>query len=1240
MRAYGIEFWDNPYDKERGLNIKVDDQRTIEMGTRGTKVFFNTRSPTENELQTCHRIQLTSKQEWNPSRVRMSQTDSVTTNTVPDGIKERLITNIPRISEVQRADGILEDLPTRQTYTSVERHAKISAEVLADRFAIGTERAKRTLDATLQRGVRSAVLPISRRYRADRQFGMKRLRGKYATDTLYPTARSLRSNIAAQIFSHKNGFSKPYFMKKADGNHIGEALKDFVNDFGVPERLTYDGAPVQVGRGTTFQKTIRKYEIKARVSAPRRPNENPAEGMIREIKKQWYRMKSKKNIPDRLWDFGIEYVCETRNLTVNSSKYSGGRVPLECVTGETPDISEYLDFGFYDWVTYRTNAGLGPTEVGRWLGVSHRVGQLMSYWILPPSGIPISCTTVQRLTNLERQTDEYKDKMRRFETKLEEKWNVKSSDVSKEIYDNRVDKRHVLSLEDEDDDFKNEFKRVIDNRRVKDVEDVRKDGRDEIGEDDPYLNMELGLHRSEDGIRRARVKRRAVDDEGTPLGVASSNPLTDSRQYEVEFLDGGTEILTANLIAENLLAEVDDYGNRSMLLDEIEDFRTNKEALTEEEAIYYTKNGLRRTKRTTKGWEFYVRWKDGSGDWTSMKDLKDSYPVKLADYAVMNGLQGKPAFAWWVPYTIKKRKAIIGKVKSKYWERTHKYGIRVPKTIQEAKRIDEENGDTLWMDAVALEMKNNRVAFETYEGNPEELIGYEEISGHLIFDVKLSENFRRKVRYVADGHKVESPPSVTYSTVVSRDSVRILLTIAALNGLEVSGCDVQNAFLSADNLEKHWLRAGPEFGAEKGKAFIVKRALYGLKSASAAFRSFMAKRLDEIGFRSSTADSDVWMRPAVKPDGTEYYEYVMTYVDDILAISLEPEEVLKSLKSETIRFKNDKIEAPEMYLGAKLQQKEINGVNCWTIGSVDYINAAVKTVESNIAKLRWRLPNKARTPMTASYYPELDATPELEPNDITLYQEIIGMLRWATELGRVDILHEISILSQYQASPREGHLEELLRIVAYLKKNPKLTLYMNPEYPAIDYSIFTTDSETFKEYYRDAKEELPHRMPKPRGRSVVTTAYVDASHGANKKTRRSHSGHVLFVNRAPVKWYSKRQQTVETSAFSSEFIAMKHCIEDIEHLRFKLRMFGVPLSDDCPETHVLCDNESLVKNSSHVESTLNKKHSSIAYHFTRWNVAAKVCKVAWIPTGENIADAFTKRLAEATRDYLFGNWTY
>ena len=102
---------------------------------------------------------------------------------------------------------------------------------------------------------------------------------------------------------------------------------------------------------------------------------------------------------------------------------------------------------------------------------------------------------------------------------------------------------------------------------------------------------------------------------------------------------------------------------------------------------------------------------------------------------------------------------------------------------------------------------------------------------------------------------------------------------------------------------------------------------------------------------------------------------------------------------------------------------------------------------------------------------------------------------------------------------------------------------------------------------------------------------------------------------------------------------MKTCVESITHLRFKLRMFGIPIEGDGP-AHIFCDNESVVKNSSLIESTLNKKHSSIAYHYVRWNVAAGVAAVSWIDGKENLADALTKRLAENVRQYLFGGWTY
>ena len=96
-------------------------------------------------------------------------------------------------------------------------------------------------------------------------------------------------------------------------------------------------------------------------------------------------------------------------------------------------------------------------------------------------------------------------------------------------------------------------------------------------------------------------------------------------------------------------------------------------------------------------------------------------------------------------------------------------------------------------------------------------------------------------------------------------------------------------------------------------------------------------------------------------------------------------------------------------------------------------------------------------------------------------------------------------------------------------------------------------------------------------------------------------------------------------------------MERIIGVRFKLRMFGIPLNGP---TDVLCDNQCVVNNTSKFESTLNKKYASIAYHAVRWAVAAGIIRVGKVHKDENLADVFTKRLSATKRDYLFENWTY
>jgi hypothetical protein len=152
---------------------------------------------------------------------------------------------------------------------------------------------------------------------------------------------------------------------------------------------------------------------------------------------------------------------------------------------------------------------------------------------------------------------------------------------------------------------------------------------------------------------------------------------------------------------------------------------------------------------------------------------------------------------------------------------------------------------------------------------------------------------------------------------------------------------------------------------------------------------------------------------------------------------------------------------------------------------------------------------------------------------------------------------------------------------------------------------------------------IPPNAPEPRGNPIMISCFVDADHAGNLVTRRSHSGIIIFCNKAPIIWYSKCQNTVETSTFGSEFVAARIAVELIESLRYKLRMFGVPLVGPA---NMFCDNNGVVINCTIPESTLKKKHYAIAYHKVREAVAQGTIRIAKEDTKTNLADILTKPL--------------
>ena len=146
--------------------------------------------------------------------------------------------------------------------------------------------------------------------------------------------------------------------------------------------------------------------------------------------------------------------------------------------------------------------------------------------------------------------------------------------------------------------------------------------------------------------------------------------------------------------------------------------------------------------------------------------MKESYPFQLAEYSVQNRISLEPVFAWWAPYVLKKRNCILAIINSKYWIRTHKYVIEIPKSLKRAKEIDKFNQNTLWWDAIMKEMKNVQPAFEEWEGTASKIdAAYQKVTCHMIFDVKMLDS-DGKARYVAGVHTTETPAAFTYACVV------------------------------------------------------------------------------------------------------------------------------------------------------------------------------------------------------------------------------------------------------------------------------------------------------------------------------------------------------------------------------------------------------------------------------------------------------------------------------------------
>ena len=1274
IRHNGMTVSDDPTDKNRFFGVTSGDLE-IPFEMKGTTVFFQSHAPTRWELENCRTVELTRDHPWNPNDVTISEVNTGANNADMESEEYRKVCALTKkpsgavkygttceyhddqVSDLSAFDDhimitrmvssvkIATAFREQQSIAFVgakDRHSQVNAETLARKFRCGLETAQRTLKTTTQRGVRQSLHPLHRRYRVDHlDLHRKRLQETFYTDTLFSKVKSLAGYTCAQLITNGT-FTRVYPMESKASSNIATALNTFFDDVGVPVELICDLASEQTGKNTDVMKLVRRLNIKLHPAEKGRgiTQNSKAESEIREIKTKWKARMREAQIPPRLWDYGLVYIAEVQSLLARGPLQRSG---LELVSGQTPDISEWLDFDFYDRVWYwdqkKMDIGDEQARIGRWLGIAHRIGSDMTYWILTEAGHVIARSTVQHITIMDMASDAIKNRVLAFDEHL-------LTRLSDENYQLDMP-NHVFYLQDDDGDDDN-----VENDNIpRDVEygdmiQPPKLDADEIEYEtfDQYIGAEFMVNSNGDSVP-AKVVKRARDNDGKPIGTKHSNPLLDSREYECVLDDGTLYRYTTNVIAENIFAQCDDEGRRHAILSEITDHKRDVTAVHITKGYVTNKRGVKIPKTTTKGWKLLCQWKDGSADWVNLKHLKDSNPIELAEYAVANRIQEEPAFKWWVSDALRTRNRIIAKVKGKYWKTSHKYGVRLPHSVQEALAIDKETGTDFWWKAIQKELNKVMVALEFDESmTPEQLrqdktayVGFQEIACHMIFDVKM--DLTRKARFVAGGHLTEPPASITYSSVVSRDSVRLAFLIAALNDLDIMACDVKNAYLNAACREKVWFVAGSEFGSRQGMIVKIVRALYGLKSSGAAWRSTFNSTILEMGFRSTIADPDVYLRANAKPCGFKYYEYLLVYVDDVLIVSHSPEIHLERIKA-SYELNPSSIGPPTRYLGADVERVTRPGDNTgreyWSFSAHTYVRNAVKNVKLLLQDEGRGLKSTAKSPFSSTTYrPEMDMTDECNAEESSRYSQLIGVLRWAVELGRLDIYTEVALLSQHLALPRVGHLDAVYHIFAYLNKHDKSRIVFDPTDPLPHTP--TAAKPDWSLFYEVTEEELPPHMPEPLGYSVNIYTFVDANHAGNLVTRRSHTGILLFVQNSPILWLSRRQNTVETSTFGSEFVALRTARDLIISMRYKLRMFGIPIEGPA---QVFCDNQGVVKNTSLPESVLTKKHNAINYHAVREAAAAGVLQVIKEDTQTNLADLFTKVLPVDRRRALLGSILY
>jgi len=987
-----------------------------------------------------------------------------------------------------------------------------------------------------------------------------------ATDTVFSDVVAWGGICAAQVFAGLTTRFVSAHGVKTDKEYP-DTLWDEIRKRGAMDIIMSDMAKAEISK--TVQNILRMHMIKDWQSEPHMQHQNYSERVYQDVKKRVNWVLNWSGAPPESWFYAFQYVVFIMNRT--SVQRLEWRTPHEALSGQTPDITVLRQFYFWELCLIKNYVNPGKhfpsesTEIPvRFLGYAEDIGHGLTFTVFNPSTNAIIIRS--RIKKI--------------------KWNA---DINRSVLSDEL-----LIIEGQHAERRKRLKlRGLDDPDIPSIVQSTKDS-----------EMVSATFNPSDLIGRTFLMHPTTDGEKLRAKIVELLNVHDDE------LQNNEERLKFKVrVGDEEFEKIIDYNDMCQFIEEQEqeeDGTWKFRRIINHRAVGSGKNTRH---------EVLVEWESGECTYIPISNMYSADKFLLAEYALKHGMVDK-----WTTKSRNLRKDAKNsqkmfrqinqaKIQSYKNATVYMFGHEVPRNHQQAMELDKKNKNTKWRDSEKLETSQllDYTVFHDYgprhRARPPE--GYKKITYHFVYAVK--HDGRYKSRLVAGGHLTDTPTESVYSGVVSLRGVRIVIFLAELNDLGIWQTDVGNAYLEANTKEKVYVIAGPEFGDLEGHLFVIVKALYGLKSSGLRWHERFAAVLTKMDFKPCIAEPDIWMRAQ-----DDHYEYIAVYSDDLTIASKHPKAITDELEN-VHKFKLKGTGELNYLLGCDYYRDE-NKTLCMEP------RRYIEKMDDTYLQLFGEKPKQCQTPLDKNDHPELDESPLLDDKGIKIYQSLVGACQWVIQLGRFDIAVHVMSLSSFRAAPREGHLRRMRKIYGYIMKYKHGIIRFNTDMPDLS-DLPTHDHDWSNTPYAGSTEELPGNIPPPRGKSVRIITYADANLCHNVLNGKAVTAVLHFLNKTPIDWFSKKQNTVETATFGAESSAARTAIEQMRANKMLLLYLGVPIEGP---SVLFGDNKTCVDGLSLPPSRLHKRHLMLSYHYVREAMATGEYVYAFIKGSENPSDILSK----------------